>query len=624
MKTKYRIKQKIAIFLVLIMCMSVLPYTGMATEMNEAQEPVDAIQMQEQQEQEPVVQIPENTAQTHVQEIRTQEQAAAALNAGNSIDAATSISMGRTYSGTIAENDEVDYYKFSIGQSGKVKLKATNYIPGINYSIYDSNGDELWNNYYEWNSNTNQGTVDEAIDIAAGIYYLEVKERKDNFYYDYYGNYSFQLNFSSAGESFTETNGGTNNTLDTASPIQVNKAYQGQIAWNDEKDFYKVTISSSGRINLKATNYIPGIDYIMYDSNGDELWGNYYEWNSNTNQGAVNESIDLTTGTYYLAIKERGDNYYYDYYGNYSFQLNFTSAGESFKETGNGTNNTLANANSISRDKTYKGQLALNDEKDFYLFRFGGGSLILDATAHMEHIDYIIYDDSGNEVWSKNPYWNDVTQKSEIEETVNLSSGTYYLAVTKYYGCTGKYSFKLKTYIPSQFVKKLSNTGKGIKVSWYKEPGVSGYYVYRKIGSGSWKKVKTTTATSWTDTGAKTNGKKYSYKVRSYKGDSVGKGYAESMYRLSAGKISKAKALKGGKLSVKWKKNSKASGYQIKCVAGSKKITKTVAGKKVGKATLKGLKKGKTYKVYVRSYKKVSGVKYYSAWSEAKKVKGKK
>ncbi len=614
MKTKYRIKQKIAIFLVLIMCMSVMPYTGMATEVNEVQEPVDVIQMQEQQDSEQEVQIPENETQTQAQEIQTLEQDAVTLNAGNSIGAATSISMGRTYSGVIAENDGVDYYKFTLSTSGRINLKSSAGMEYLDYIIYNSSGEEIWSTDPNWNSTTNLITVDETIDLTSGTYYIGMAKQ-----WGCTGNYSFSLSFNSAGEAFRETGSGTNDSINGASSISVNNSYKGQIAENDKKDFYRFAINTSGRINLKSSAGIEYLYYIIYNSSGEEIWSTDPYWNSTTNLITVDETIDLTSGTYYIGIVKR-----WGCTGNYSFQLNFTSAGESFKEVGNGSNNALANANSISRDKTYKGQIAVNDEKDFYRFSFGGGSLILDATAHMKYIYYIIYDASGNEVWSKNLNWNDVTQKSEIEETVNLSSGTYYLAVTKYYGYTGKYSFKLKTYIPSQFVKKLSNTGKGIKVSWYKESGVSGYYVYRKIGSGSWKKVKTTTATSWTDTGAKTNGKKYSYKVRSYKGDSVGKGYAENTYRLSVGKISKAKALKGGKLSVKWKKNSKASGYQIKCVAGSKKITKTVAGKKVGKATLKGLKKGKTYKVYVRSYKKVSGVKYYSAWSEAKKVKGKK
>ncbi len=89
-------------------------------------------------------------------------------------------------------------------------------------------------------------------------------------------------------------------------------------------------------------------------------------------------------------------------------------------------------------------------------------------------------------------------------------------------------------------------------------------------------------------------------------------------------KLSQAKNLSGRKLSVKWKKNSKVSGYQIQYAVNRKfsgaKLQK-VSGASKTKATIKGLKKGKTYYVRIRTYKTVSKSPYYSAWSTAKKVK---
>ena len=71
------------------------------------------------------------------------------------------------------------------------------------------------------------------------------------------------------------------------------------------------------------------------------------------------------------------------------------------------------------------------------------------------------------------------------------------------------------------------------------------------------------------------------------------------------------------------KKNKKASGYEIRLVTGSK--TKVVkATKKNVSKIVKKLKKGKKYSVSIRAYKKVGKVKYYSAWSNVKKVKIKK
>ena len=62
-------------------------------------------------------------------------------------------------------------------------------------------------------------------------------------------------------------------------------------------------------------------------------------------------------------------------------------------------------------------------------------------------------------------------------------------------------------------ITKLTNTSKGVSVTWNKIAGVYGYRLYRKYDGGSWTKVKDTTSTSFTDSGAK-KGKKVIYTVR--------------------------------------------------------------------------------------------------------------
>ena len=93
-------------------------------------------------------------------------------------------------------------------------------------------------------------------------------------------------------------------------------------------------------------------------------------------------------------------------------------------------------------------------------------------------------------------------------------------------------------------------------------------------------------------------------------------------------KAVKLSSLKAGKnlLTVKWKKGSKIDGYEIeyslkKNFKSAKKVT--VAKANTTSTSMKKLKSGKTYYVRIRTYKKVSGKKYYSEWSKAlsKKVK---
>ena len=62
-------------------------------------------------------------------------------------------------------------------------------------------------------------------------------------------------------------------------------------------------------------------------------------------------------------------------------------------------------------------------------------------------------------------------------------------------------------------ITKLTNRSKGVSVTWNKIAGAYGYRLYRKYDGGSWTKVKDTTSTSFTDSGAK-KGKKVTYTVR--------------------------------------------------------------------------------------------------------------
>lgn len=88
-------------------------------------------------------------------------------------------------------------------------------------------------------------------------------------------------------------------------------------------------------------------------------------------------------------------------------------------------------------------------------------------------------------------------------------------------------------------------------------------------------------------------------------------------------KIISAKRLNKKKIKVKWKKISKANGYQIMYATDKKfrknKKTVTVAGAKKVTKTIKV--KNKTYYIRVRAYRNVNGRKLYGTWSQVKKCK---
>ena len=84
--------------------------------------------------------------------------------------------------------------------------------------------------------------------------------------------------------------------------------------------------------------------------------------------------------------------------------------------------------------------------------------------------------------------------------------------------------------------------------------------------------------------------------------------------------VSSVKANSTTALTVKWKKVSRAKGYQIRystrsSMSGAKRIFSTKRGSKIKK-----LKAGTKYYVQVRAYKKSGGKKVYGKWSKKKSV----
>ncbi|MCD8334329.1 MAG: fibronectin type III domain-containing protein, partial [Clostridiales bacterium] len=221
--------------------------------------------------------------------------------------------------------------------------------------------------------------------------------------------------------------------------------------------------------------------------------------------------------------------------------------------------------------------------------------------------------------------YTDTTAKSGTKYTYTVrcvnSAGTSY---TSSYNSTG---LSIK-YLTAGKISSLTNTVSGITVKWSKVTGASGYKIYRKTSGGSYSLIKTVTSgstVSYTDTSVNSkNGTTYVYAVRPYSGSTLGSYTGKTTVRLTKVCISSPKNVKTRKMTVKWGKNSKATGYQIQYSTSSSFSsykTVTVTSYKTVSKTISSLTKGKKYYVRVRAYKTVSGTKYYSAWSKTRNVK---
>ena len=164
-----------------------------------------------------------------------------------------------------------------------------------------------------------------------------------------------------------------------------------------------------------------------------------------------------------------------------------------------------------------------------------------------------------------------------------------------------------------------------MKVVWAQVRGADGYVLTRSDGTSSVNiRIKGGSVTEYTDKAANTNGKKYTYRIAATVGNVTSTSVkTASRTRLSRPVIASIANSGAGKMTVKWERNAKASGYQVQYSLrsdfGTFK-TVTVNSATAAAKTISGLTKSKTYYVRVRSFQASGNVKSFSSLSRIRKV----
>ena len=209
---------------------------------------------------------------------------------------------------------------------------------------------------------------------------------------------------------------------------------------------------------------------------------------------------------------------------------------------------------------------------------------------------YLVYRKTSGGSFSR---LTEVTSTSYTDTTA--ASGTTY-----YYTVRAKNGSDLSAYITSASALWLSiptvtvaNSSGGVTIKWSAVTGAQGYYVYRKVSGGSWKSLKGTTATSYTDTTA-TSGTTYYYTVRAKNGSILSSFVTDvSIVCLSVPTLKSATAA-SGKITVTWNKVTGAQGYFVyRKEAGGKWVK--VKGTTATSYTDSNVTAGTTYYYTVRA-----------------------
>ncbi|MCI9597707.1 MAG: hypothetical protein HFE75_10510 [Firmicutes bacterium] len=523
----------------------------------------------------------------------------------------------------IADQEETNYYVFTLRSSGCVDLRVTSEnLEWLRVSILALSEKELCSSAP---SEMNQTMVyKEHIELTAGSYYLRIDHPA---MIGLAGgpmiDYSFELNFTSANETFRVEEGKGGDSLDTANPVDLNTKYQGHMGVNEEYDYYKLTLGQSGGLRFQINTQCDNVGVDILDAKDLKVCQCPMFYHSQ-NKLSTDHIIHLTAGTYYIRFTRYAG---YGYSGRYDFHLSFTPANESFLE-GNGRNNdTLAAADRISLGGTYQGQIAENDTRDVYRFSLPKAGKIRVQGTTAAFLCMFLYNSEGKKIRQVDGIENHDLLRLEWNNIIGLEeAGDYYLSVEKpaqYIGTqlkeNGNYSFSAAVFKPSIRVR----------TSYKRTLPQGGFYLNATVDdeeehltySSNNRKLVTVDKYGFVSLRGLGNAV---VTVR-VKGSSIKKNVKIAIVPKKA-KILKIRKQRKA-LRITWERQTKASGYQMK-VATDKAFEKNrkvfiIASNKVTSKTAAKLKKGKVYYVKVRAYKKTGKTRIYGAYSQAKKARTK-
>ena len=164
---------------------------------------------------------------------------------------ANPVDLGDTVRGTISSSNDVDYYKITPSESGYLTLRVSHAY------LEDASAD--WSlTVYRFTNSLEQiydtrieGTVPETalpkIGVEPGAYYIEVTR---GYSFDAVRDVEYHLSVSQTKTDWWEAEPNGNYTA--ANPFTPGQTYGGFIGDMTDKDFFKVTVTEKGYLNIKV------------------------------------------------------------------------------------------------------------------------------------------------------------------------------------------------------------------------------------------------------------------------------------------------------------------------------------------------------------------------------------
>lgn len=200
------------------------------------------------------------------------------------------------YNGTLSrENNYEEYYKFTPGRTGTLKIVST----GSNYYVSNSVREEFTNDMLSDYPGILYDTAGYSLTrnyaLVKGATYL-IGIRNHN-RYGTANDYTIAFEFKGGKESFSEDYSNENEDMSSAKSVQLNKTYYGVKTITENTDWFKFTLRSDSEIQIPLTG---DISCDIYNSSRIKEVDSYQE------QWYGLRKVSLKKGTYYIRINGSG------------------------------------------------------------------------------------------------------------------------------------------------------------------------------------------------------------------------------------------------------------------------------------------------------------------------------
>ncbi len=206
----------------------------------------------------------------------------------------------------------------------------------------------------------------------------------------------------------------------------------GDVSENGTVQCYSFYLPSAGSVDIDITAYFEKYGMFLYDQDGETLYSSTdNNWTKSLGYVKDYYYLYLEQGNYYIKITSSNYSYRNSYTGTYDFSIDFESTDTTNRES----DNSFAEANTISLGQSAKGQISINDDCDIYCFTMAAsGCVEFDITSYMKYYCIILFDADGKQLWyadcnerNKNVGYRQDTYQIDLEQ------GSYYIQVNGYY-----------------------------------------------------------------------------------------------------------------------------------------------------------------------------------------------